>query len=105
MALTRQAGVGRLFLDGVLSTTFSFSQNLGATTPCRIGARYDLIGTNEFSGYMDGIRFSSTAKYTSAFTPGYMINTTDTVLMIDAEDGIVDNTNLYMDTNLSSAKP
>ena len=105
VALTRQAGVGRLFLDGVLSSTFTFSQNLGATTPCRIGARYDAIGTNEFSGYMDGIRFSSTAKYTSAFTPGNLVNTTDTVLMIDAEDGIVDNTNLYMNTNLSSAKP
>ena len=105
VALTRQAGVGRLFLDGVLSSTFTFSQNLGATTPCRIGARYDAIGTNEFSGYMDGIRFSSTAKYTSAFTPGNMINTTDTVLMIDVEDGIVDNTNLYMNTNLASAKP
>lgn len=105
VALTRQAGVGRLFLDGVLSSTFTFSQNLGATTPCRIGARYDAIGTNEFSGYMDGIRFSSTAKYTSAFTPGNLVNTTDTVLMIDAEDGIVDNTNLYMSTNLSSAKP
>ena len=105
VALTRQAGVGRLFLDGVLSATFTFANNLGATTPCRIGARYDAIGTNEFSGYMDGIRFSSTAKYTSAFTPGDMINTTDTVLMIDAEDGIVDNTNLYMSTNLASAKP
>ena len=105
VALTRQAGVGRLFLDGVLSSTFTFSQNLGATTPCRIGARYDAIGTQEFSGNMDGIRFSSTAKYTGAFTPGNMINTTDTVLMIDAEDGIVDNTNLYMSTNLSSAKP
>ena len=105
VALTRQAGVGRLFLDGVLSATFTFAQNLGATTPCRIGARYDAIGTQEFSGNMDGIRFSSTAKYTSAFTPGNMINTTDTVLMIDAEDGIVDNTNLYMSTNLSSAKP
>ena len=105
VALTRQAGVGRLFLDGVLSSTFTFANNLGATTPCRIGARYDAIGTNEFSGYMDGIRFSSTAKYTSAFTPGDMINTTDTVLMIDAEDGIVDNTNLYMSTNLASAKP
>ena len=105
VALTRQAGVGRLFLDGVLGATFTFANNLGATTPCRIGARYDAIGTNEFSGYMDAIRVSSTAKYTTAFTPANLVNTTDTLLLIDAEDGIVDNTNLYMNTNLASAKP
>ena len=54
---------------------------------------------------MDAVRVSSTAKYTTAFTPANLVNTTDTLLLIDAEDGIVDNTNLYMNTNLASAKP
>ena len=105
VAVTRQAGIGRLFLDGVPTANFIFANNLGSTTPCRIGARFDAIGTDEFSGFMDAMRVSSTAKYTAAFTPGNLINTTDTLLLIDGEDGVEDNTNLYMSTNLASAKP
>jgi len=105
VSVTRQSGVGRLFIDGVLSSTFNLPNNFGQTTPCRIGAFWSSGSTTEFSGFMDSIRFSTTAKYTATFTPGNLVNVSDTVLMIDGEDGVVDNTNLYLSTNLASAKP
>ena len=66
VAVCRASGTSRLFLDGVLQGSASDTTNLTETT-YSIG---NSVGaSNEFIGYIDDIRVSKFARYTSNFTP------------------------------------
>ena len=66
VSVCRASGTSRLFLDGVLQGSASDTTNL-TQTAYSIG---DSVGTSsgEFIGYIDDIRVSKMARYTSAFT-------------------------------------
>ena len=65
VAVCRASGTSKLFLDGVLQGSASDTTNL-TETAYSIGN--SVGGNNEFIGYIDDIRVSKMARYTSAFT-------------------------------------
>ena len=90
VAVARNGGTTRLFLDGTLLGTYSDSNDYGSTKPLGIGGQYS--GVDEFGGHIDEIRVSKAAsRYTAAFTAPTSAFTTDlfTVLLLhfDGTDG------------------
>lgn len=68
VAVTRSSGTVRIFLDGSLEATGSWTANLGNTLPLDIGGDYS--GTNCMTGYIDDLRITKgVARYTANFTP------------------------------------
>lgn len=89
VALSRSGTTWRLFTNGSLltsttSTSLSFSGNVSY-----IGG----VGATSLNGYMDEVRLSDTARYTSAFTPSSNAFTEDgnTVALLHF-DGTLTNT-------------
>lgn len=71
VALVRSSGTVRLFVNGVLesSGTWAGSVNFNYNNGTRIGHSI-LDGANgHFTGYIDDLRISKFARYTSTFTP------------------------------------
>jgi hypothetical protein len=68
ITLVRDSGVIKLFVDGVLLKTVSYSHTMSAGY-LYVG-RYSLITTADFKGYMEQIRITKgVARYTASFTP------------------------------------
>ena len=66
VAVARNAGTTRLFLDGVVVGTYTDNNDYGATKPIVIGADYN--NANNYAGHFDEIRVSKgTARFTGAF--------------------------------------
>lgn len=69
IAATRQSGTLRLFINGSLVSTATFttdlSQNSGGTGTY-IGSS---LGNSPYTGYMDELRISTIARYTASYTP------------------------------------
>ena len=88
VAVTRSGNAVKMFLDGVqkYSGTPS-SATLGGGTNLGIGSDNGVTSSMDFVGYMDEIRISNTARYTSAFTPSTTAFTSDanTKLLIRGE--------------------
>ena len=69
VALTRESGVWRFFINGILAVSRSSSTDLGSTKPCLIGQGQNGLGTS-YNGYISNVRLiKGTAVYTSNFTP------------------------------------
>ena len=74
VAVTRAAGVFRLFLDGVLQATNSShvgaSIDVSSNNWLAIGSAEPVSGGEDFSGYIDDLRVTKgVARYTGNFTP------------------------------------
>ena len=71
LALSGSDGSYKLFLDGNLEGTHTGSSSTGSNT-WHLGA-WLYSGNNSLyyplNGYLDDVRFTSAARYTSAFTP------------------------------------
>jgi hypothetical protein len=67
LAIVRSSTTTTMYLDGSSVGTWSDSTTY-ATCPLTIGD-YSTLGTYEWTGYMDEIRISNTARYVSSFTP------------------------------------
>ena len=66
VAVARNAGTTRLFLDGAVVGTYTDSNDYGSTKPVVIGADYN--SANNYAGHFDEIRVSKgTARFTGAF--------------------------------------
>ena len=61
----------KLWINGVLDTSFSYTIGANTTDPVRIGSHVDDTGTyDNYGGYISNIRIvKGTAVYTSTFTP------------------------------------
>lgn len=91
VALCRSAGGLKLFQNGVqVGSTYSTSLTFAAK-PVRIGADYQ--GGYGFTGYLDEIRVSNNARYTTTFTPSVTPYSNDpyTVLLIHGNGSIADD--------------
>lgn len=103
IAISRSGTTTKLFVDGVEEDTWVDNTNY-VTAPLVIGAYY--TDANYFQGYIDDLRISKgIARYTTNFTPTNVKNGSNTVLLIDCEEGIVDVADLYLNVNLGAAKP
>lgn len=71
IAICRQGTNLRAFIDGVqLGTTVTNSSNItGSTNPLVVGSLYLSSYIQNFNGYLDDIRITKAARYTSNFTP------------------------------------
>ncbi len=68
VALVRQSGTCRVYIDGVQDSTFSNSTDLSATYGGRVGIGNQIGGPREFTGYMDEIRLSNSCRYPDGTT-------------------------------------
>ena len=90
VALCRNGSNTMLYVNGVQDgSTYADGSNYGTTKPIKIGADY--AGANEFAGYIDEVRISTTARYTAPFTAptGIFQGDADTKLLLhfDGEQG------------------
>jgi len=88
VAVARNAGTTKLFLDGVELATGADTNDYGVEKPVAIGSNYDTTAPAEaFNGHIDEVRFSKgAARFTGAFTSTTSAYTSDnnTVLLLHA---------------------
>jgi len=88
-ALVKSSGTTTLYLDGSSEGTYSDSNNYSSRSDPRIGGNFNSV--NSHDGYIDEFRVSTTARYTSSFTPSTSAfeNDSDTQLLVhfDGTDG------------------
>jgi hypothetical protein len=87
VAVSRTAGVVRLYLDGVQQGTDTADvTNYGTTRPVHIGSDY--AGSDNFAGYIDEFRVSNIGRYSAAFTPrnGMFQGDTNTKLLLHFDE-------------------
>lgn len=70
VALTRQSGSVRVFVNGNVVQTWANGSDLGSSRPVYIGAGAHSLGSGEsFNGYIDDVRIAKgVARYVSSFT-------------------------------------
>ena len=70
LAVSRQSGTLRLFINGVLVASGSLPNSSVATLPLLVGAANSYTTLYYFDGYLDDIRITNgVARYTATFTP------------------------------------
>ena len=70
VAVARNGGTTKLFLDGTELGTYTDSNNYGTTKPVIIGSDYQASPTQAFNGHVDEVRISkASARFTAGFTP------------------------------------
>lgn len=106
VALVRYNGVTQLYLNGV-QTGLSYSDsNNYVISPVKIGNRFDNLANTGFNGYIDEVRISNIARYTTTFTVTNIAfqSDLDTVLLahfdgangaVSASDDVSTTQNIY----------
>ena len=87
VAVARNAGTTKLFLDGVELATGADTNDYGTTKPVVIGSDYQASPAEAFNGHIDEVRISKgAARFTGAFTPttGAYVSDNNTVLLLHA---------------------
>ena len=87
VAVARNAGTTKLFLDGTEIGTYTDANDYGSTTPVVIGSDYQASPTEAFNGHVDEVRISKgAARFTAGFTPTTTEYSSDinTVLLLHA---------------------
>ena len=87
VAVARNNGTTKLFLDGVELGTGADTNDYGTTKPVIIGSDYQASPTEAFNGWIDEVRISKgSARFTGAFTPTTSEYSSDlnTVLLLHA---------------------
>ena len=87
VAVARNAGTTRLFLDGTQLGTYTDANDYGSTTPVVIGSNYAASPVEAFNGHVDEVRISKgSARFTAGFTPTTTEYSSDlnTVLLLHA---------------------
>ena len=84
-AVSRSGTTFTAFLNGVSVATTTATTTVGQQTTIKIGALAD--GTNGYTGYLDELRISNTARYTAGFTPSASAFTNDvnTLLLLHGD--------------------
>jgi len=87
VAVARNGGTTKLFLDGTELGTYTDANDYGTTTPVVIGSDYQASPTEAFNGHVDEVRISKgSARFTAGFTPTTTEYSSDnnTVLLLHA---------------------
>lgn len=92
LALVRSAGILTLYVNGVVSDSVTYNNNITSPQLINMGS-YD-TNAESYYGYIDEFRVSKVARYLEPFTPPTHLVGTDpnTVFYLDGEE-IVDKTN------------
>jgi len=87
VAVARNGGTTKLFLDGTEIGSGADTNDYGSTKPVRVGANYAATPAEAFNGHIDEVRISKgAARFTAAFTPttGEYTSDLNTVLLLHA---------------------
>ena len=87
VAVARNGGTTKLFLDGTELGTGADTNDYGSTKPVVIGSDYQATPAEAFNGWIDEVRISKgAARFTGAFTPttGEYSADLNTVLLLHA---------------------
>ena len=87
VAVARNAGTTKLFLDGTELGTYTDANNYEVSKPVVIGSDYQASPTEAFNGHIDEVRISkASARFTAGFTPTTSEYSSDlnTVLLLHA---------------------
>jgi hypothetical protein len=109
VALVNTAGTAQLYVNGTaVGTTFSFPAMSTTPSVCAIGQRANGFSPSAtyYTGYISNLRITTSAVYTSNFTPSTVPLTaiTNTKLLTCQSNRFVDNsTNAYSLTALSTS--
>lgn len=107
VAVSRSGSALKVFVDGTSVISVTDSQNHSAAGPFIVGQDFQLTSTpgNSWNGYIDEVRFSSTARYTANFTAPTVafINDRDTLLLLHC-DGTNNATTFTDDNGVRSQK-
>jgi hypothetical protein len=77
VAVVRTSGTVKIYTNGVQQASGTMNTSFVTTQPYRLGD-WDSSGSNELvNSFLDEVRISSVARYTSAFTPPTVAFTTD----------------------------
>ena len=92
VALCRQGGTGRAYLNGVQKETLSsWTTNFGGTFTITFGINASPVAAHALDGYLDEIRFSNVCRYNdgTTFTPSTTAFSSDanTKLLIHSDNG------------------
>jgi hypothetical protein len=98
LTVARSSGSTKMFLDGTqIGSTYTDTLNYSVNQTNYIGE--SVSGGAGFNGYMDEIRFSNSARYTTTFTPSTtaFVNDADTILLMHANG--TNGTTTFTDDN------
>ena len=92
VACSRSSGTVKIFIDGTQGASTTMAQNLANVGTPFLGWKPANTGDG-FIGYMDEVRLSNTARYTSNFTPATSAFTTDanTQLLLHGDGNLTDS--------------
>lgn len=93
VAVSRQSGTTRLFVNGVIVNSVADTQNVAATIPS-VSYLARASGSYLFTGYITDVRFTTSSIYTSNFAPttAPLTAITNTQLLLNCTNaGIIDN--------------
>ena len=92
VACSRSSGTVKIFIDGTQGASTTMAQNLANVGTPFLGWKPANSGDG-FIGYMDEVRLSNTARYTSNFTPATSAFTTDanTQLLLHGDGNLTDS--------------
>ena len=99
VAVSRSSGTLKIFLNGAQEISTSNAGNHSSVGPMVISSDQTFLSTNSVNGYMDEIRVSNTARYTTTFTPSTtaFVNDDNTLLLIHANG--TNNSTFFDDDN------
>jgi hypothetical protein len=103
IAITRSGNTFRMFVDGVLEATQTFSGSLDSS-PGALGFGWAGTASNNYiNGYIDELRVSNIARYTATYTPATQafVNDANTRLLLHM-DGANGSTS-FPDDNLGTS--
>ena len=105
VALVRNSGTTTIYLDGTSEGTYTDTQNYNNTSSANGYGATISIGANnvgtaqEWNGYIDEVRISNTARYTSGFTaPTEQFQNDANTLLLLHMDG-TDGSTVFIDDN------
>jgi hypothetical protein len=106
LAMVHSSGTIKIYVDGTERASASVSGTPNFTAIGNLPLNIGHTGTNGFTGYIDEIRVSDTARYTAAFTPSTTPFQSDanTVLLIHA-DGTNASTAFFDDNGIAPYTP
>ena len=98
LALVRSGGIITLYVNGVMSDSVTYNNNISSPQLINIGMYGS--STEIYYGYIDEFRVSKVARYLEPFTPPTQLVGTDsnTIFYLDGEE-IIDKTNAIITTS------
>ena len=107
LAVVRSSGVFRLYVDGTSEGgTYSNSNSFTTQTPLRISGN-SMTGSSPVNGYLDEVRISDTARFTSNFTPDSSAYGSDnnTLLLLHGDGPYGSNGNNHIVDDIGDLRP